>query len=154
MKEIFLLRHGQTNFNLEKRVQGRGIDSSLNQTGILQSISFFECYKEYGFELIITSSLKRTGETIQPFLNHFSLPKLSFTELDEISWGIYEGKPATKEMHIEHNNVLNEWSNANYHAKIHKGESALDLQTRLLVFLSFLNKLNEEKIRKFRSRYF
>ncbi|EJF08716.1 histidine phosphatase family protein, partial [Pontibacter sp. BAB1700] len=33
IKKIYLIRHGQTDFNLQGIVQGSGVDASLNELG-------------------------------------------------------------------------------------------------------------------------
>ena len=43
-RTIFLLRHGQTDFNVRGIVQGSGVDSSLNDTGRRQAAQFFAAY--------------------------------------------------------------------------------------------------------------
>ena len=59
-KELFILRHGETNQNLNGIVQGSGIDSDLNHSGFAQCAAFFEKYKHHEFDLIIASQLKRS----------------------------------------------------------------------------------------------
>jgi probable phosphoglycerate mutase len=146
MKEIFLVRHGQTAYNVEKRVQGKGVNSSLDETGRLQAEAFYKHYKNHGFELVISSSLKRTQETVQNFIDELKIPQLILEDLDEISWGIYEGQPASEEMHREHKNVITHWSNGVYDARISEGESALEMQTRLHRFAHQLMAMPEKKI--------
>ena len=48
-KTIYLIRHGETEFNRMGIVQGSGIDSDLNETGILQARAFFETYRHITF---------------------------------------------------------------------------------------------------------
>jgi probable phosphoglycerate mutase len=44
-REFFIIRHGETDFNLQGIVQGRGVDPSLNETGRRQANQFYEYYK-------------------------------------------------------------------------------------------------------------
>ena len=62
-KLIYILRHGQTDYNLQGIVQGGGVDTSLNDTGRKQAHAFHEAYKHIPFEAVITSRLKRTHQT-------------------------------------------------------------------------------------------
>lgn len=146
MKEIYLIRHGQTDYNVEKRVQGKGIDASLNETGIYQGDAFYNYYRNHGFDLVISSSLKRTMETVRQFIDEKNIPYFRTDEIDEISWGIYEGQPATEEMQKEHRLVLDHWQNGFYDAKIKEGESALELEQRLQKFIVALQNRPEKKI--------
>ncbi|HCZ37344.1 MAG TPA: histidine phosphatase family protein, partial [Cytophagales bacterium] len=67
-KKIYLIRHGQTDFNLKGIVQGSGVDSSLNAKGMAQAQAFFEMYKHIKFDKIYTSTLKRTRESVSGFI--------------------------------------------------------------------------------------
>ena len=145
MKEIYILRHGQTLYNVQKRVQGKGINSSLNDVGQEQGMAFFEAYKDVPFEVVITSSLNRTIETVSPFID-LGIPHLQFEELDEISWGVYEGQEATEELHREHKQLITHWGNGIYEARITEGESALEMQARLHRFVHQLIARPEKKI--------
>lgn len=70
MKEIFLLRHGETEWNRLGLGQGSRNDTELNETGIEQSIitgNYLRDYKakEGPFDLILSSPLKRTKKTAE-----------------------------------------------------------------------------------------
>ena len=57
-KEIYIIRHGETDLNRQGIVQGSGVDPSLNNTGRQQAESFFRMYHQHPFELVITSTLR------------------------------------------------------------------------------------------------
>ena len=67
-KEIYIIRHGQTEHNAKGIVQGKGINLSLNDTGRKQASAFYEAYKHIPFEVVYTSSLIRTHESAAPFI--------------------------------------------------------------------------------------
>jgi broad specificity phosphatase PhoE len=90
-KTIYLIRHGETEFNRMGVVQGSGIDSDLNETGVSQARAFFEAYKHIDFDKIYTSKLRRTVQSVQEFIN-LNLPFEQHEGLNEISWGEKEGK--------------------------------------------------------------
>ena len=90
-KTIYLIRHGETELNRMGIVQGSGIDSDLNETGISQAIAFFETYQHIAFDKIYTSKLRRTVQSVQEFIN-LNLPFEQYEGLNEISWGEKEGK--------------------------------------------------------------
>ncbi|MEZ5023353.1 MAG: histidine phosphatase family protein [Chitinophagales bacterium] len=96
-KEIYIIRHGQTDFNLKKIVQGRGVDSELNTTGQQQAKAFFDHYKHIEFDHIFISELQRTKQTVQNFID-LEIPHTKLASLDEINWGIYEGVSHSPEM--------------------------------------------------------
>ena len=133
-KEIYLIRHGETDYNRKGVVQGRGINSSLNETGISQAQAFYQGFRHTGFDKILTSSLKRTQQTVEPFLELGYKPE-SFKELDEIDWGIHEGKISGSDMSKEYSTMISEWKAGNLHLKIEGGESPLELQKRQIYFI-------------------
>lgn len=46
VKNIYIIRHGQTDFNVRQVVQGRGINSNLNDKGIQQAKLFLKHTKK------------------------------------------------------------------------------------------------------------
>jgi len=59
-KTIYLIRHGETDFNRRGVVQGSGVDSDLNDMGRAQAQAFFQAYQHVPFEKLYVSGLKRT----------------------------------------------------------------------------------------------
>ena len=88
---IYIARHGETTWNVEGRIQGRS-DPDLSPKGYAQSLALFERLKGRPLSAIYTSTLKRSVLTAQPIANHFGLPIQRQPELDEIAFGILEGK--------------------------------------------------------------
>ncbi len=144
-KTIYLIRHGQTDYNKMHIVQGRGVDSSLNSYGQLQARAFYEIYHAVGFEVVLTSKLKRTHETIQPFIET-GISWEQFEDIDEMDWGIHEGKSRTPEMVVVYKNMMDQWAQGNFDAKLENGESANELAQRILKFIAHLVERPEQKI--------
>ncbi len=144
-KIIYFLRHGETEFNKNHIVQGSGVDSNLNETGIAQGKAFFDQYHQVGFEAVLTSTLKRTHQTVQSFIDQ-GIHWEQFSALDEMSWGIHEGKKGNPEMRQNYLDLINEWNAGNYDAKIEEGESAASMEKRVSHFLNLLKSRQEEKI--------
>lgn len=136
---FYLIRHGETEFNKLGIVQGSGVDMPLNQVGVSQAQKFYDYYKEIKFKKIYTSSLIRTQQSVLPFIEA-GYPYEAFAALNEISWGVYEGKPQNEEERRVYGEVVNSWNTGNYNARISGGESALDLQLRQLTFIQFLKQ--------------
>lgn len=145
-KKIYLIRHGQTDFNLKGIVQGSGVDSSLNAKGMAQARAFFEMYKHIRFDRIYTSTLKRTRESVMGFIE-LGIPTESLSGLNEISWGTKEGQPITPEEDKYYHWMLDQWRLGNTHERIEGGESPEDVVKRQAVALKHvLAKPNEEQI--------
>lgn len=144
-KKIFIIRHGETDYNRMGIVQGSGVDSDLNDLGRTQARAFFEEYRQHPFEVVLTSRLKRTHQTVQPFLEG-GLQWEQFAELNEISWGELDGKPSTPELHAIYRRVVGEWRNGNLDAKQGNGESATQMGARLHRFAEHLRNRSEQHI--------
>lgn len=140
-KKIYLLRHGQTDYNLRGVVQGSGIDSPLNDTGKSQAKDFFEHYKEVPFDKVYCTGLMRTRQTIQSFID-LGIPCESIPELNEISWGIFEGLPMSHDEDKYYIHMLQQWSEGFLDYAIEGGESPLGVVKRLEKGIKYI--LSEE----------
>jgi broad specificity phosphatase PhoE len=142
-KKIYIIRHGQTDFNLKGIVQGSGVDSSLNDRGKAQARAFFQAYEHIKFDKIYISALKRTKESVDQFLSK-GLPYESLTGLNEISWGNKEGERITPEEDEYYHWMLNQWQLGNTHERIEGGESPDDVAKRQEGALSHILSQTEE----------
>ncbi len=129
-KKIYLVRHGQTDFNLQGVVQGSGIDAPINQTGQAQANAFFDAYKDTGFDQLYHTTLIRTKQSIQQFID-LKIPTMALPELNEISWGDYEGTPMTPEEGEYYRHMLHQWQQGNLDYAIAGGESPNIVATRM-----------------------
>ena len=91
MIRIYVARHGETTWNVEGRIQGRS-DPGLSPKGHDQSLALLEQLRDRPISAIYTSTLQRSILTAQPIAQHFGLPIQKQSELDEIAFGILEGK--------------------------------------------------------------
>lgn len=146
VKKIYIVRHGQTAFNLQGIVQGSGVDSSLNETGQQQAEYFFRKYKNIPFDKIYTSTLKRSIESIQSFID-LGIKHEKLSGLNEISWGEREGQAITEEEDRYYHSMLEKWSQGETHHKIQGGESPEDVMFRQRKALNhILSQENEKRI--------
>ena len=143
-KKIYVIRHGQTDFNLQNIVQGSGVDSSLNNKGRLQAEAFFKAYQSVPFDKVYTSALKRTKETVAPFLK-LGIPTESLPGLNEISWGTKEGFPITPEEDQYYHYMLKQWQLGQTSLRIEGGESPEDVVRRMQPALDHIMSRTEEK---------
>jgi broad specificity phosphatase PhoE len=146
MKEIYIIRHGETEFNRLGIVQGRGIDSDLNEMGRAQAAAFYEHYKGVKFDKVYTSKLKRTHQTVNSFIES-GLPWEQLAGLDELAWGIWEGKPNTEEARMVFKEIIEKWTGGNYEAKFEGGESPNEVLLRLQEAMNVIeNQRNEQRV--------
>ena len=75
MKHIYLVRHGQTDFNLKGIVQGSGVDASINETGLKQAQAFYDNLDRYLLIKFTHQSLKerRSRLLVLLILHHTKL---------------------------------------------------------------------------------
>ena len=83
MNNLYLIRHGETYFNLEDRIGG---DSELTENGWAQARALAEHFKRKKIPLIFTSQKKRTIQTAEPIRdmqeNCTIIPLAEFNEID------------------------------------------------------------------------
>ena len=130
MKKIYLVRHGQTKFNELGIVQGRGIDASLNEKGRSQAKMFYEAYKDVPFEKVYISTLKRTYESVQAFIDDDHIAHIKHEGFDEISWGDHEGVEASLERNKYFQELVGKWNSGKTDIRIEGGESPEDVANR------------------------
>lgn len=145
VKKIYIVRHGQTKFNEQGIVQGRGVNASLNDRGRSQADQFYEHYKNTGFTRILISSLKRTYESIEKFIDD-GIPYETYEGLDEISWGLHEGARASELRNEYFRNMVASWQSGNTGVKIEGGESPEDVAERQLPVIEVIKELADETI--------
>lgn len=129
IKTIYIIRHGQTDFNKRGIVQGSGVDTDLNETGLEQAKRFYVHYRDVPFKKIYTSSLKRTQQTVYPFLADGHSMEI-IPELNEINWGIMEGAEPTPESHASFLETVEKWSRGELDVAVAHGETPLEMLER------------------------
>ncbi|MFN0200187.1 MAG: histidine phosphatase family protein [Bacteroidia bacterium] len=135
--KLYLIRHGETNYNLQGIVQGGGVDSDLNETGIAQGRAFFEAYQHIPFEKVYCSSLKRTYQTLHGFVNRGDFV-VKTPELDEFSWGELEGRSASPETKAYFREVTDAWARGELHVGMKDGENPIGAWERSRPFFERL----------------
>lgn len=143
-KTFYFIRHGQTDLNLRGIVQGRGVNSPLNENGFKQAHAFFEAYKHVPFDKIYTSTLLRTKQTVEPFVQ-LGIPTEELMGLDEISWGIYEGQEQNEDIMRGFDDLVRAWRNNELDAAVEKGESPNALIMRQKEAIAYMLNQADEK---------
>ncbi|WP_144912303.1 histidine phosphatase family protein [Mucilaginibacter frigoritolerans] len=143
-KTLYIVRHGQTDLNKRGVIQGRGMDTDLNDEGRKQAQQFFNAYQSVPFDKIYISKLKRTQQSIQPFID-LGIPFEKLAGLDELGWGIHEGQPSTPENKIEFMQIMRNWIDGKLDAKFEGGESPNEVKARQLEALKVIMSHPEEE---------
>ena len=143
IKTLYIVRHGQTDLNKRGIIQGRGMNTDLNDEGRKQAQQFFAAYKTAPFDKIYISELKRTQQSIQPFID-LGIPFEKLSGLDELGWGIHEGQPSTPENKLEFLQIMRNWVDGNLDVKFEGGESPNEVKARQLEALQIVMSHPEE----------
>ncbi|MGR3810084.1 histidine phosphatase family protein [Jiulongibacter sp. NS-SX5] len=144
-KTIYIIRHGETDYNKKGIVQGSGIDSSLNETGQKQAEAFFSAYQDMPFETVYTSALKRTHQSVAGFLNK-GLPHAILTGLNEISWGHKEGKKPDPKDDSSYFELIDRWRNGETHLPFAGGESPDEVAARQKIAIDTILEQKSEEL--------
>jgi broad specificity phosphatase PhoE len=132
MITIYAVRHGETTFNEESRVQGT-IDAPLNEFGRQQAKAVAEEFEGKNISRIISSPLSRALDTAKQISSHCKIDYTIEDDFREISCGDFQG------MTIEEiqNTRWQEWQNflKNRHFQPKNGESMNMLNERVVTAL-------------------
>lgn len=89
--ELYIIRHGETVWNKEKRLQGRS-DIEINENGRDIAIRTGNGIKDIHFDAVYASPLRRAYETAKLICKGRDIDIFTDERLKEISFGSYEGK--------------------------------------------------------------
>ena len=144
-KTIYFIRHGETDFNRKHIIQGSGVDSELNDLGHQQANAFHQHYQNLDFEIVLTSALQRTHQTVGPFIKK-GISWEQHVDINELNWGVHEGRPSEPWMVEAYKKLIEEWKSGNFSAALEEGESAQSLAERCGRFVEHLKTRREKLI--------
>ena len=128
--EMYLFRHAQTKWNLEKRFQGQQ-NSPLSELGVMQSKKMAEALKLIKPDIVVTSTLKRAKETARIALEQWdkTLEVYEMEELKESAFGAWEGMLIDDVMR-DYPEEFNQHRKSPHLFQMEGVERYVDLQTR------------------------
>lgn len=129
MIRLLVARHGETEYNRNGLLQGRGIDAPLNETGRAQAAKLAVYFKPCNADLVISSSLKRAVETAEPISVQKNLPLNPDKRLDEMDFGNLEGSRVS-EVNGELDRIHTAWKMGETGLRIPGGESPEEVLER------------------------
>lgn len=130
---LYLVRHGETDCNRQRIVQGRGVDAPLNATGRRQAEALARRFAQVALDALYSSPLQRavaTAEAIRCY--HPQIPFYVMADLEEMGWGSLEGKPYALPYAEQIDYAYARWRAGDYGYRIPGGESILEVQQRAL----------------------
>jgi phosphoserine phosphatase len=98
--ELLLVRHGETDWNRERRFQGHA-DQPLNEAGRAQARELAELLASERIDAVYTSDLRRARETAEILASRLDAEVVALRELREIDVGSWQGLswPEIEERH-------------------------------------------------------
>jgi probable phosphoglycerate mutase len=90
MTEILLIRHGETDWNVERRLQGH-LDIELNAEGVRQAAALGEVLRGEALDAIFSSDMRRAQQTAQPIAASRGMEIQIEPALRERCYGVFEG---------------------------------------------------------------
>jgi broad specificity phosphatase PhoE len=132
--ELWLIRHGETDWNAQGRIQGAA-DVPLNALGLRQASLLRDRLAGQRFDVVYASDLARARATAETALPEAEL-RLD-PRLRELSYGVLEGK-SWREMSAEETAIAAHWHEDPYTRRVPGGESYGDLTDRIEAFRSEL----------------
>jgi broad specificity phosphatase PhoE len=97
---LLLVRHGETDWNAEGRLQGQ-TDRPLNEFGRSQARALAEELDGERYDAIYSSDLARARETAEIVGERLDVPVVLDPELREKDWGTWEGLTAVERDRVE-----------------------------------------------------
>ena len=126
-----LVRHGETNWNAEKRLQGH-TDIELNSRGLAQAEQMAQALKKMDlqFDVLYTSDLQRAAKTAQAIEQLFNISAIRNPELRERHLGSLQGLTIDTAPHIEPE-LWQSHINRNIDEELRGGESIQQFAKRI-----------------------
>lgn len=147
-KDFYIFRHGETDYNREKRWQGCGIDTELNENGLKQAEKLIETLEPKNLQIIYSSPLKRAIKTAEIVAEALGVEVKIIKDLREANLGETEGM-RKDEVAVRFQEVYNLWYNEEkdyVDIAFPGGETKRQIHQRMINVLENLLKTKENVI--------
>ena len=141
MIKLILIRHGETDYNLQNRYCGFS-DPSLNDRGVWQAERLVCRLRSEKVDMIYSSDLKRTYETAKIVFKNKIIEKV--TDFREMNFGIFDGLTHS-EITQRHPELYKRWLSNPTRIKTPGGEGLKDLSKRVKEILSLILAQHQDK---------
>lgn len=140
----YLVRHGETEWNVEARMQGH-LDSRLTARGRAQAVRTGEVLARLGVDHIFASPLGRVRETLSLIAKNVALEPVFDDRLKEWSAGEWGGR-LYADLRRESSEVFAAWEADRYGVRSPGGEHFGDLDTRAGQFFEAVASVPHQRI--------
>jgi len=129
MLQVYLVRHGETQWNAERRIQGQS-DSPLTAKGEQQAMQVGERARSFGITHVISSDLGRTRRTAEIIAQACGCDITYDSRLRELNMGVLE-KRHIDTLTPEEEGWRRQLVNGTVDGRIPEGESMQELSDRV-----------------------
>jgi broad specificity phosphatase PhoE len=129
MPYLILIRHGETDWNRQKRFQGGRSDTPLNARGLLQAEMVANALLRENVQSVFCSPLQRAAVTAQIIAARLSVPVTVTESLRELDFGDSEGQYEA-DLRKRYGAAFDEWRGSHYTTAPPGGESLRDASSR------------------------
>lgn len=144
MVTVYLTRHGQTEWNIEKRLQGHG-NSPLTESGLRGAKELSKRLENINIERIYTSPIERAYKTAIILKGNKKIDVVKHEGLKEMNFGDFEGKITEDVMKENPDWNINLIMQGNLEMRAPNGETLAEVRERVSKAMDEIIKDNEGK---------
>lgn len=130
-KYLYLMRHGETLFNVKRRIQG-SCDSPLTENGINQARKASRYFKDIKIDYAYSSTAERSSDTLEIVAGN-SMPYVRVKGLKERNFGIFEGESEDIHLRKHFDTIYGEYG----------GETVTEVKERMVATLTEIMERDE-----------
>jgi probable phosphoglycerate mutase len=138
MLRLLVVRHGQTDFNAQRRYQG-ATDVALNAAGVRQAEALAQRLRADAIDAIVSSPLQRALQTARIIAQAVSRDVQVIEHFRERSVGVYEGL-TSEEVHARYPDLWGQHVTRQMNQTPPGGETILEVGCRVLKGLDILKQ--------------
>ena len=145
MTRLYLIRHGETEWNLIGRYQGQA-DPPLNERGLDQSRALAEKLSGVGLDILYTSPLRRAAQTAEIVAERLGIRVMEDDRLMEIHQGDWQRR-LRSEIENLYPDLFRRWETEPWEVTPPSGEHLRDVQQRVYAAVEdILSRHPEERV--------
>lgn len=127
---IVAIRHGETAWNVEGRIQGH-LDIPLNALGLAQARNLAQALVGEGIDIVYASDLRRAAQTAEVLAQRCEVPLVFELGLRERDFGSFQGQ-TFKEIELQYPQDADRWRRRDLDFRPGGGESLSTFSARWL----------------------
>lgn len=128
--KVILVRHGETDWNQERRFQGQS-DPELNENGEIQAQEAAALLSGENIDLVFSSDMIRARATAAVIAGLHHAPVIIDSSLREMNFGDWEGRTFA-DVKNRYPELLNKWLENSFETRIPGGETAEEVNSRVI----------------------